>query len=89
MKRRSFLRESAIIGDSLVTSAHIMTNAIMRPPSARLNLGLIGAKGMGWNVVLKTGRKVYWDDEKQGVINNKKANDLQKVEYRKGCKSQN
>jgi len=48
MKRRQFLRESALTTAGAIIAPAYIHHAISSPPSDQIRLGLIGAKGMGW-----------------------------------------
>ncbi len=46
--RRKFLRDSALSAAGAFIAPAYLRQAITRPPSDQIRLGLIGAKGMGW-----------------------------------------
>ncbi len=48
MKRRVFLRDSALLSLAGLGAPSYLASMISRPPSDQIRLGLIGAKGMGW-----------------------------------------
>jgi len=58
MKRKDFIKSSAILAGSAI---FLKGNASALPDGPKIRVGLIGAKGMGWNnlnALLKTGRTV-------------------------------
>ena len=50
MKRRSFLQKSSVLGASTLLASNRVWSAVHRPisPNDKLQIGVIGCKGMGW-----------------------------------------
>ena len=50
MKRRSFLQKSSVLGASTLLASNQVWSAVHRPisPNDKLQIGVIGCKGMGW-----------------------------------------
>mgnify|MGYP001812653095 CR=1 FL=1 len=50
MKRRSFLQKSSVLGASTLLATNQVWSAVHRPisPNDKLQIGVIGCKGMGW-----------------------------------------
>ncbi len=48
MKRRTFIQETAVAASSLVVAPAIIKNAKSLSPNDKINIGVIGCKGMGW-----------------------------------------
>ncbi len=49
MKRRSFIQDSSVAASSLFVAPAIIKNAKSLSPNDKINIGVIGCKGMGWS----------------------------------------